>query len=51
MTREPEVVGGLKMVARCDPPVARSAVAEKVIRLEDGRRGREDPGAEVEGDR
>jgi hypothetical protein len=33
---QPEVVRGLKMVARRDPPLARRAVAEKVIRVEDG---------------
>ena len=51
VARQPEVVGGLQMVARCDPPLARSAVAEEMICLEDGRRGGEQPRAEVEGDR
>ena len=51
VARQPEVVGGLKMVARRDPPLARRAVAEEAICLEDGRRGGEQPGAEVEGDR
>jgi len=36
MAREPEVVGGLKVVAWCDPPLARRAVAEEVICLDDG---------------
>ena len=51
VARQPEVVGGLQMVARRDAPLARSAVAEEVICLEDGRRGGEQPRAEVEGDR
>jgi hypothetical protein len=36
MARQPEVVDGLKVVARRDPPLARCAVAEEVICLEDG---------------
>jgi hypothetical protein len=39
------------MVARRDPSLARRAVAEKVIRLEDGRRGGEQAGAQIERDR
>ena len=36
MARQPEVVGRLKVVAGRDPPIARRAVAEEVIGLEDG---------------
>ena len=46
--RQPQVVGGLKMVAGRDSPLARRAVAEQAVGLEDGRRGGEQPGAEVE---
>jgi hypothetical protein len=38
------------MVARRHTPVARRAVAEEPICLEDGRRSGEQPCAEVEGD-
>jgi hypothetical protein len=37
MARQPEVVRGLQVVARCDPFLARRAVAEEVVGLEDGR--------------
>ena len=46
--RQPEVVDGLQMVAGRDPPLARRAVAEEAVGLEDSRRGREHAGAEVE---
>ena len=46
---EPERVGRLQVVARRHPPFLRRAVAEKAVGLEDGRRGGEQPGGEVEG--
>ena len=36
------------MIAGRDSPLARLAVAEQVVGLEDGRRGGEQPRAEVE---
>ncbi len=51
VARQPQVVGGLKVVTRRHSPLARCAVAEEAIGLEDGRRGGEQPGAEVEGGR
>jgi len=39
------------MIARGHPARARLAVAEEVVRLEDGRRRGEEAGAEVEDDR
>jgi hypothetical protein len=48
VARQPEVVSGLKMVAGRDAALLRHAVAEEPIGLEDGRRGGEQSGAEIE---
>ena len=45
---KPEVVRRLEMVAGCDAALPRDAVAEEAVRLEDGGRGREQAGPEVE---
>ena len=49
VTGEPEGVGRLQVVARRHPPLLRRPVAEEAVGLEDGGRGGEQPGAEVEG--
>jgi hypothetical protein len=48
VTRQPERIDGLQVVSRRHPSLAGHAVAEEAIGLEHGRRGREDPSAEVE---
>ena len=46
---QPERVHRLQVVSRRDPALARRAVAEEAVGLEDGRRRGEEAGAEVEG--
>ena len=46
---QPEGVGRLQVVARRHPSLVGRAVAEEAVGLEDGGRGGEQPGAEVEG--
>jgi hypothetical protein len=48
MAGQPEVVDRLEMVSGRDASLAGDSVAEEVVGLEDRRRGREQPGAEVE---